>query len=587
MNISDLPVGNFPDALSFPYFPTRWQLFIWRNWGIVAAERIAKVLSCSEEQVTAAAVGMGLPEKVTVLPQWKVKGYQTIIRRNWHILDYEQLLELLDWTPERLDECLQHEDFFYVKLGCHKPRCGALQYAPLTDAQAEATAVLRATVGKYFSAAEMLPSELPFAFADNFGPRKRAGVSDDFDFNYIHSYAASCGDVLGEAEESDPVPENILEEYESCGVKGVWMHALLCQLVPIPGAESFSRGYEKRMANLKRIVERCGKHGIKVFLYLNEPRGMNDEFYRLKPEWKGAKYKEELPLRAICTTASPEPLQWLENAMYTLFRETPGLGGVFTITMSENPTNCYSHVQSKSQECLCPSCSRHSAEEVVAGVISAMERGMHAAAPEAKFIAYDWAWIVDAECSFEENFAFKKKIMNLLPKSVYVCSVSEWGMITNVGGVEQYLRDYAISQVGPSEESRQVWEYANSIGLKTAAKVQLNNSWEMSAVPYIPVPYLVREHIDRLKKAGVSALMLSWTLGGCPGGNLPMLDVTPEELAAAQYSPEHAPAICRAWKEFSEAFRNFPFNVQVIYESPVNFGPSCLLFDKTTGYPST
>ena len=44
-----------------------------------------------------------------------------------------------------------------------------------------------------------------------------------------------------------------------------------------------------------------------------------------------------------------------------------------------------------------------------------------------------------------------------------------------------------------------------SVGLKTLAKVQVNNSWECSAVPYLPVPDLVEEHLDRLEKAGVKA----------------------------------------------------------------------------------
>ena len=52
--------------------------------------------------------------------------------------------------------------------------------------------------------------ELPFAFADQFCARPRIDGRNRFDFNFIHSYAASCGDVLGNAETLDPVPENLL-----------------------------------------------------------------------------------------------------------------------------------------------------------------------------------------------------------------------------------------------------------------------------------------------------------------------------------------------------------------------------------------
>ena len=210
-----------------------------------------------------------------------------------------------------------------------------------------------------------------------------------------------------------------------------------------------------------------------------------------------------------------------------------------------------------------------------------MERGMHAADPEAKMLAYDWGWRRKPED--RDNVPFKKCVLDLLPKSVYVVSVSEWGKWTHIGGVEQYLVDYSISQVGPSEETSETWKHAQETGLDVAAKVQINNSWELSAVPYIPVPYLIEEHLDNLKKAGVKGLMLSWTLGGFPGGNLDLLSMSPEEIAASKYHPSLAEKVCTAWKQFSTAFRQFPFNVQVIYTAPVNYGPMNLLYLEKTG----
>ena len=52
------------------------------------------------------------------------------------------------------------------------------------------------------------------------------------------------------------------------------------------------------------------------------------------------------------------------------------------------------------------------------------------------------------------------------------------------------------------------------------AKVQFNNTWEISAVPYIPVPQLIVKHCENLRKAGVSGLMAAWTCGGYPSPNL-------------------------------------------------------------------
>ena len=81
--------------------------------------------------------------------------------------------------------------------------------------------------------------------------------------------------------------------------------------------------------------------------------------------------------------------------------------------------------------------------------------------------------------------------------------------------------------------------------------------------------------------------MLSWTLGGYPGGNLDLLKATPEEIANNKFNSFLADKICCAWKDFSQAFRNFPFNVEVIYTSPVNYGPMNLLHLDKTNYQAS
>ena len=580
MRAEDLPAGTGGAPLAYPHFPTRWQAVVWRNWELVSPARLAAVLGCSEAEIVQAASEMGLTVEPKVNPKWITHGYLTLIRNNWQLLPYSQMLELLGWTPEKMAFTLKEEDFFWVKVGKVKPDCPPVKYQALDPVQRQATEQLRITLHRYFPPERQGYQEAPFAFADKFAPQRPTGGADRFDFNYIHSYAASCGDVQGNADQLDPVPENLLAQYASMGIRGVWMHALLYLLTPIPGAEEFSVGAEKRVENLKKIVERCAKHGIKVYLYLNEPRCMPLGFYKKKPHWGGLDVPNH-QTKTICTTGSKEPLEWLENSLKELFSRVPGLGGAFCITMSENPTNCHYRFKHKD----CPSCRKVLPEKIVADIVAAMERGMHAADPQAKMIVFDWAW--KRFPGSRDNAAFKHAVIDLLPQNVYICSVSEWGMITRLGGVEQYLTDYSISQVGPSLESLDTWQYARKKGIKVTAKVQINNSWELSAVPYVPVPYLINEHLTRLKKAGVSGLMLSWTLGGFPGGNLDLLTASPEEIAASKFHPELAGKVCRIWKQFSESYRQFPFNVQVLYNAPMNYGPMNLLHLKPSGRSAT
>lgn len=133
MNISDLPVGAHPKALSFPHFPTQFQAVIWRNLGMVEPSLLAKILHSDEATVLRLAADMGLRVPPRVDPLWLKRGYVSIIHANWHLLPYGQLLELLGWTPERMAKALQEEDFLWVKLGGLKPETEPAYCRPLTD----------------------------------------------------------------------------------------------------------------------------------------------------------------------------------------------------------------------------------------------------------------------------------------------------------------------------------------------------------------------------------------------------------------------------------------------------------------------
>ena len=76
--------------------PTAWQTVIFRNYGYVRVERIAKTLGCDEETIRVEAKRLGLPDDDFVA-DFEKRGYLTIIRNNWHLLPYPQLLTLLNF----------------------------------------------------------------------------------------------------------------------------------------------------------------------------------------------------------------------------------------------------------------------------------------------------------------------------------------------------------------------------------------------------------------------------------------------------------------------------------------------------------
>ena len=106
------------EAINYDYFPHRQYAFVWRNWAVVSKEKIAEILSTSVENVEALATSMGLPAEQNIEPEWATEqGYITVLRRNWHLLPYEQITQLLGMSREELKFRLIEDDFLFTKLG--------------------------------------------------------------------------------------------------------------------------------------------------------------------------------------------------------------------------------------------------------------------------------------------------------------------------------------------------------------------------------------------------------------------------------------------------------------------------------------
>ena len=177
-------------------------------------------------------------------------------------------------------------------------------------------------------------------------------------------------------------------------------------------------------------------------------------------------------------------------------------------------------------------------------------------------------------------------------------SVSEWDKPITRGGVESLCGEYSLSTIGPSERALHTWRYASGRGLKAITKVQIGNSWELSAVPYIPAVANVADHAIAMREEGVDGAMLSWTLGGYPSPGMAVFNhifchsgVTADEamqsVAERWFGSALAPAVVSAWRAFSTAFSEYPFTRCLLYASPIQAGPSNPLWETPTGYNAT
>ena len=135
-----------PPPIALPHFPRPLDAFVFRNWGAVPAERIALALGVAVDDVRQLAGVLGLGAQPEFSEDLLRRTSITIIRRNWHLLPYRQLLLLLGWDEAKLAFHLREDDFLWIKLGSLKPACAPLRFEPTPDALKPRLEALRATI---------------------------------------------------------------------------------------------------------------------------------------------------------------------------------------------------------------------------------------------------------------------------------------------------------------------------------------------------------------------------------------------------------------------------------------------------------
>ena len=73
-----LPLGENTPALEYDHFPSRLYTFIWRNWNLVAPERMAQTIGCEEFQILEIAESMGLDSPSPILEDYKTQNGQVL-----------------------------------------------------------------------------------------------------------------------------------------------------------------------------------------------------------------------------------------------------------------------------------------------------------------------------------------------------------------------------------------------------------------------------------------------------------------------------------------------------------------------------
>ena len=598
-NISFGGIKNNPvdkPALIFPHFPDAFHAFLWRNWNLVTLERLANVVKATPQEILLIAKSMGLPEAKSIPADQQRRSYLTIIRCNWHLLPREQLLELLDWTDEKLTFTLREDDFFYITLGSLKPTCRPILYSDQAIKGKDGSTWIKKVLGEEFPNGIPSQEQPLFHFVKELSEQSGKRVSaihpskSGFSPRFAYSYFALFGDPLLEPE-IDPLPDGYLARMVESGLDSTWIHIVLSKLTPFPWDPAISEHWEQRLENLKILVARAKNQGIGIYLYLNEPRNLPLRFFEQYPDLKGVVTGDQA---ALCTS-NPEVQKYLSESMARITETIPDLGGFFSITASENPTNCWSHGKGAG----CPRCSKRKPADVIVELNTIYKQGIEQgirnyeqksggkfSRKTPQLILWDWGW----------SDSVAEEIIPALPQKVALMSVSEWNLPIERGGIKNTIGEYSISAIGPGPRAQHHWDIARKHGLKTIAKIQAGNTWEIAAVPYIPAMENVASHAANLRNAKVDGMMLGWSLGGYPSPNLEVVaaigndrslsSLQAMELVANRRFGRAGSAVVQAWIRYSTAFSEFPFG-SGLYSAPMQVGPSNLFWEKPTGYAAT
>jgi len=389
-------------------------------------------------------------------------------------------------------------------------------------------------------------------------------------------------------DEIDYYPENYLNRLAHDGVNVLWISISFRDLCATPYFPSHGADAERRLAKLRRTVEACARHGIRVYGFTIEPSAFGQNYFSEKQ-----KTPEDLaryPMLAghrngtisyFCTS-TPEGLDYVEQAMATLFRAVPRLGGLINISYGEAATHCYS-IGDSMLKSNCPRCSQRQPEEVYAELLAAMARGMHSANPDAELVA--WLYVSQIrehpECNPEAIKEVMRRIAANVPTSVTLqFNFESNGEELQLGKIRPVL-DYSLAHVGPSDLFRDCATAAVQAGAAMSAKLQVGCSHEVATVPFVPVPGNIYRKYKILRELGATRVMQSWFFGNYPSlmtraagrcSQSPFPETEEaflHELASPQWG-KNAPVIVRAWQKFRDAYNQFPANRQFAHYSPVH-----------------
>jgi hypothetical protein len=169
-----------------------------------------------------------------------------------------------------------------------------------------------------------------------------------------------------------------------------------------------------------------------------------------------------------------------------------------------------------------------------------------------------------------QNVEMKRYFVRQLPESTIPLLTWENGKSFEIDGMQGFLTDYAISQVGPAEVTQAQIAEAHQRGMKIYSNADtFVCGAQLQTIPYHPFPYQWYERYKALEEFGVKGTLESWTTGYNPNfvtklrawycwSDAPMLEELLDAFASNIFGIEGKEMVLKAWDLFSQAIRLVP-----------------------------
>ena len=377
-------------------------------------------------------------------------------------------------------------------------------------------------------------------------------------------------------DDGDYYSDEYLNRLAHEGINGLWKRVTFRELCKTSFTPEYGVDSARRLRKLRQIADKCLRYGIKTYIFCIEPVAWSadDKALIRHPELGGVRKIDEV----FFCPFSESSQKYLYESVYSIFHAVPGLGGMINISYGERDTTCLSAVWHTDAPTVdCPVCSGKKPWEILHSSLSAMEKGMRDAAPEARLIS--WLYMAAPEKAADWVY----EIAGHTPENVILQVNFESGGIEDQLGKPRPAGDYWLSYVGPADRFITMAQGAAATKAEMSAKIQVGCSHEIESVPFVPVPSLLYRKYRAMHALGVSSMMLCWGTGNYPGlmnkasGNLAFEDFvgTEKDFLTRLALPDWGSStgdVVRAWELFAEGYSNYPVSNLFQYYGPMHDG---------------